>query len=144
MAGLQERERINADSRALLGTLDFWNEDYAKSLITARTLEECEAGRKDTLSAEQYFLPMFRPLYQQVSGFRETVLEELKPTGVSPEMIDLYFTNSGDLPGLVFTYKHGGEALGVSTLRRFFGAARECMFIQLRTVLCGNLPSPTA
>ena len=139
MGANQEREK---NPRAILESTDFSTaqiEDYVRTLSQAGNIEELREifrARDITYDVEQYLLPIFRPLYQQDPAVRERALKKLDGIGVPPEKIDLYFINSGDQPGFVFAYKHGGKNLRGDTLGRFYGAARECIFTTLKEVLC--------
>lgn len=131
---IQEQEA----AKLLLESLDL-AKDSLEILSITQTIEDLRKeirARNMTCDAEQFLLPLFRPLYKQIPEFRERVLRGLELTGVSSEMIDLYFTRSGDQPGFVFNYKHkAGEILGPETLHTFLTASRECVFSSLKEVL---------
>ncbi len=130
------KEAGNINPKALLDSLGLPKEYFqnlSQSLSQAETLEDLRTG---TLDVDQFLLPAFRPLYEQIPQVKEKVLLELAQTGVPPEMIDKYLIQSGNQPVFVFVYKHkAGEILDQEILRNFFEASRRCMFSTLKSVL---------
>jgi len=108
------------------------------AICEAQSLAELDPLRRHVMRAsdlEQFLLPIFRPLYQRLEGFRERVLQYMGPQPLNAEEIDEYFTSLDDQPYILAGSKY--KERGIREWGDAFGdKTREVMFISLKQTLC--------
>ena len=85
--------------------------------------------------AYQFMLPLFRPLYLEMSEVKETVHKELADTGVPMDLIDAYITSMGDQPHIILPFSPQRGSLPWESLSLLINRAKEVMLSTLRTQL---------
>lgn len=103
---MDERKIGNASPREMLEALlsPEFVAAQADVLAHATTPEDLLTefrARRYTCDTEQFLLPLFRPLYEQLPEVQTETLSELEKTGVPREFINRYLTAMGDQPYVV-------------------------------------------
>lgn len=126
--------RINLIQYGVPKTHIKWCLNILPTVSSAEELDKELRGRGTPTDDEQFLMPVFRPLFTQDPTVREAVLRRLGGLGVTQDMIQEYFTASGNHPSLVFHLNHE-ETIGLRFRERFTDAARSTIFDTVKSYL---------